>query len=269
MDSQGGWVSNLNRLIEIIAQLRSPEGCPWDRAQTLRSMRGYLLEETYEVLEAIDLPDSDPVRAELLSEELGDLLFNVLLLVQIASDDGQTTLEQVSGRITDKMIRRHPHVFDPEHGDRDSGGLAAWEARKTRQKQRSSRLDGIPRALPALLRAHRQGEKASLVGFDWPSVEGVFDKIDEELGELREALASGEPSQIEAEYGDVLLSASSLGRHIGAEPETSLLQANDRFRARFVRMELLARERAMDLSEADDASLDALWEEAKRALAGR
>ena len=258
-------MSNLNRLVGVIATLRSPQGCPWDRAQTLRSMRGYLLEEVYEVLEAINLPDDDPDRASLLTEELGDLLFNVLMLTQIAADSGLADIEQVAAQISDKMVTRHPHVFDPDnHSHTDGGTLKLWEAIKDRKKQRTSRLDGIPRALPALLRAHRQGEKAGLVGFDWHNAEGVFAKIDEELGELREAIADGDPRAIEHEYGDLLMASASLGRQIGANPEDALQVANNRFYSRFAKMEALARARGTDLSTEDDEALDALWEEAKR-----
>lgn len=259
-------MTTLNRLIAVVAQLRSPEGCAWDRAQTLRSMRPYLLEETYEVLDAINLRDDDPVRDALLTEELGDLLFNVLMLIQIAADGDHTTLDQVAARITDKMITRHPHVFDPAQRHVEGGTLAVWEAIKARKKDRASRLDGIPRALPALLRAHRQGEKAALVGFDWKDATGVFDKIAEELAELHEALDAQDPEAIESEYGDVLMSAANLGRHIGANPEDALQGANDRFYSRFSRVEAIARERGIDLSAADEAALDALWEHAKREL---
>ena len=259
-------MGNLKHLVQVIAKLRSPEGCPWDRAQTLQSMRSYLIEETYEVLEAIGLSDDDPVRPALLTEELGDLLFNVLMLIQIASDAGDTSLQQVVARITDKMITRHPHVFGPDGQDAAGGSLEAWEAIKARRKTRKSRLDGIPQALPALLRAHRQGEKAGLVGFDWSHHDGVFAKMHEEEAELREALAGGSPERIASEYGDLLMATASLGRHIGASPEDALQDANARFRARFAEMEAIARQRGEDLAELDDEALDGLWETAKRAL---
>ena len=216
-------MSSLDQLVEIIARLRGPEGCPWDRAQDHRSMRPYLLEEVYEVLDAIDQPDADDA---VLEEELGDLLFVVLLLCQIGTDEGRFTLSSVAARIADKMIVRHPHVFDPAQRDTPGGTLAAWEALKARKASRQSRLDGVPRARPALRRAHRQAEKAAAVGFDWPDHEGVFDKIQEEIGELREALDARDPAQIEAEYGDLLMSAANLGRHIGATPEEALRAAN-------------------------------------------
>lgn len=257
---------NLERLVQVIATLRGPNGCSWDRAQTLHSMRSYLVEETYEVLEAIGLSSDDPVRPALLTEELGDLLFNVLMLIQIASDTGDSSLQEVVARITDKMITRHPHVFDPDQRNVEGGSLAVWETIKARKKSRTSRLDGIPPALPALLRAHRQGEKAGLVGFDWSHHDGVFAKIHEEESELREALESGSPDRIASEYGDLLMATASLGRHIGTSPEDALQDANDRFRERFAGMEAIARQQGKDLAELDDEALDALWEAAKRAL---
>lgn len=260
-------MSNLQQLVEIVAQLRGPKGCPWDRQQTHRSMRPYLLEEVYEVLDALDQEAPDTV----LEEELGDLLFVVLLLCQIGDDQKQLSLESVAARIADKMVTRHPHVFDPaQHSGSGGGGtLADWESRKAARNARIGRLGGVPRTLPALLRAHRQAEKASAVGFDWPDHEGVFDKIHEEIAELREALAAHDPRQIEAEYGDLLLSVANLGRHIGASPEEALRGANDRFRDRFSCVEDLARERSIALEAADAQTLDSLWEEAKRSLRAR
>lgn len=257
---------NIDRLVEVIETLRSPNGCPWDRAQTLESMRAYLLEETHEVLDAIGLPPSDPHRNEQIAEELGDLLFNVLMMVRIATDQDIANLEDIAGAIADKMIIRHPHVFGDDAQRADGMSLERWESAKVKQKKRRSRLEGIPTALPSLLRAHRQGQKAALVGFDWPSVDGVFEKIGEELQELREAITSGVSSAIAAEYGDVLMAASSLGRHIDVEPEIALQQANNRFRDRFQCMEELAQQQGLDLSTLTEDALDALWEQSKRSL---
>ena len=218
-------MSSLQRLVETIAILRSPGGCSWDREQTLSSIRPYLLEEVYELLEVLD-GDSERLR-----EELGDVLFIVLLLCQIGADEGSLDLETVAAQVNDKMIRRHPHVFgSPEEQQRPGGTMAAWEqvkARLSETSQRTSRLDGIPRGLPALLEAFRVGEKVSAVGFDWPGVDGVLDKVREELAELEEALQTGEG--IAEEYGDLLQSCAHVGRHIGAAPEAALRKANRRF----------------------------------------
>ena len=245
-------------LVEIVAQLRGPEGCPWDKAQTLSSMRPYLLEEVYELLDAMEHDAGE----DGLEGELGDTLFVLLLLTQIATDEGRFTLDSMCQRIVDKMITRHPHVFGEGEQSDDPGGIAAWEARK--HKEGRSRLAGVPRSLPALLRAHRQGEKVAAVGFDWAGVSGVLAKLEEEIGELREALAEKDPAAIEHEYGDVLLSAANIGRHINAPAEAALRNANDRFAARFEKMEALAKEQNIKLngSTAEDA-LNTLWEKVK------
>jgi tetrapyrrole methylase family protein/MazG family protein len=224
-------------------------------------MQPYLLEECYEVLDAMTSGD---VRAQL--EELGDLLFVVMLVADIAG----VSIDDVASGISNKMVERHPHVFgdDAQRAAEggNPGGIAAWEARK---KNRSSRLDGVPRTLPALLRAHRQSEKAAAVGFDWADHHGVLAKLQEELGELEVALASGDRAAINHEYGDALLSLANLGRHIGATPEEALRHANDRFAARFGIMEQLASARGVDLATLDDAGLDDLWEKAKATLTDR
>lgn len=262
-------MAELSELLNLVARLRSDDGCPWDRAQTLRTMRAYLLEETYEVLEAIDgAPESGP--AVELEGELGDLLFNVLMLVQIAEDTGRTTRDAVVARIVDKMVRRHPHVFPPADGavdPVDGPSLARWESVKAQERGGGSRLDGIPSSAPALVRAHRQGEKAAGVGFDWPSLDGVVAKVDEELDELKAAIAAGESAEIEAELGDVLLSLSSLGRHLDAPAEDALRGAIDRFDRRFRAMEAAAAVRGVALQALDETVLETMWQEAKRRLA--
>jgi MazG family protein len=255
-------VADLKSLVNIVARLRGPDGCPWDQAQDLRTMRPYLLEETYEVLDAMDGNAEEGV-----SGEIGDLLFVVLLIARIAEDAGEGSLDAAVDSIVKKMIDRHPHVFGDGPDSPDPGGIGAWEARK--QRNGRSRLDGVPRTLPALLRAHRQGEKASAVGFDWADPAGVLDKVREELAELEEALAGQEPDAIAHEFGDLLLSMANLGRHIAVPPEAALRTANDRFSTRFGRMEELAVERGLDLGpETDPDVLDALWERAKSSLDG-
>jgi len=241
-----------------VAQLRGPDGCPWDQEQTLLSMRPYLLEEVYELLEAMENDGG----ADGLEGELGDTLFVLLLLVQIATDAGRLTLESVSSRIIEKMITRHPHVFGDGPQDEDPGGIAAWEARK--QTQGRSRLAGVPQSLPALLQAHRQGEKASAVGLDWSSSTQVFDKLNEEISELKEAIGTQDPAAIEHEVGDVLLSVANLARHLNVPPEAALRRANQRFAQRFAAVERMAGEEGVSLScSTDERILDALWERAK------
>jgi MazG family protein len=245
-------------LLEIVERLRGPDGCPWDQEQSLKSMRPYLLEEVYELLDAMENDGGE----DGLEGELGDTLFVILLITQIASESGSVTVDSVAQRIIDKMVDRHPHVFGDPDDCIDPGGIAAWESRK--QRDGRSRLSGVPRSLPALLRAHRQGEKAAAIGFDWPHIRGVFSKLDEEFQELQDAIESQDPSQIEHEVGDLLLTVASLARHLGVPPEAALRNANDRFSSRFRRLEQLALDENIPLNgSTGDEVLDALWERAK------
>lgn len=255
-------MSNILNLVETVAALRAPGGCPWDQEQTLASMRPCLLEEVYELLDAIDRSNEE------LSEELGDVLFVVLLLCQIGADEGRFDFESIAGQANEKMIARHPSMFGPPLERAGSGGtIARWEQRKaTLSKtnvQPRSQLDGVSASLPALLHAFRVGEKASAVGFDWPDVTGALDKVREELAELEEALQTG--AGVREEYGDLLLSTAQVGRHIGMPPETVLREANSRFAERFRGMEALAASEGIDLADADAEMLDALWERIKAA----
>ena len=248
----------LLELVEIVARLRGSDGCPWDREQTLQSMRPYLLEEVYELLDAMEHDAGE----DGLEGELGDALFVILLIAQIGADDERLTLDSVAQRIIAKMVKRHPHVFGDGADDENPGGIAAWEARK--QSEGRSRLAGVPRSLPALLRAHRQGEKAASVGFDWTEAAHVMDKVSEEMEELREAIESKDQGAIEHELGEVLMSLASLGRHLETPPEAALRRANDRFASRFATLERLAQEDGVQLSGSSDAEvLNALWERAK------
>lgn len=235
------------RLDELVRRLRAE--CPWDRAQTLGSMRPYLLEETHEVLDALDRADVGRLR-----EELGDLLFQVHLLAAIAGLE----LADVEAGITQKLVARHPHVFAGEAG----GSPHDWERKKAEAAPDRSRVDGVPPALPALVRAHRVAEKVAAVGFDWPDRQGVLDKIDEERAELDEALRTGEG--IAHEYGDLLLAVANLGRFLGISAEDALRAANGRFEGRFRGVEARARAAGVPLAEAGLAQLNAWWDEAKR-----
>lgn len=272
-------------LDRLTARLR--RDCPWDRSQTLESTRPYLIEECHEALDALDAcavatreGRSPPLAA--LREELGDVLFEVSLLAAIASEQpGGFTLDDVVDGVLRKMIERHPHVFEPgttpqdvadtplsaaapPHPDVAAGSIRAWEDRKARARPGRSRVDGVPASLPALLRAHRVGEKLAHVGFDWPDVDGVFAKVDEERGELREAMAAGDRAAIVHEYGDLLLATASLGRFLDVPAEDALREANQRFETRFRRVEALAAESGTALEGATPEALDALWREAKR-----
>ena len=218
----------LERLIAIVARLRSPGGCPWDRAQDPRSLRPYLVEEAYEVVEAIEAG-----RPEGLREELGDLLFQIVLLARMAEEAGDFDIRDVAAGISEKMLRRHPHVFDPEHREEDAGSMAAWEARKARERGAGgSILSGLPAALPALVRAHRVGEKAARVSPERADRPSALAAIRAGVDALEGALRAGEPEATERAYGEALLALSSLGRFIGVGPEEALRGACGRFEAR-------------------------------------
>ena len=247
-------------LIELIDILRGPDGCAWDHAQSLETMRGYLLEEAYELDAAIGAPrvagGPDPV-----AEELGDLLFNVLMMVHIGKQAGRFDLDAVAQRITDKMVARHPHVFAADSG----GGPRRGDWARARADRASGRglLDGVPRGGPALVVAAAQGAKARTVGFDWSDAGGVLAKLDEELAELRDAVQQGDPQAVHHELGDLLMAAASLGRHTGVDAEAALRAGNQRFADRFACMEREADAQGRALHDMDAESLDAAWVRAK------
>jgi len=246
---------------EIVAHLRAPNGCPWDRAQTHESLRTHLLEESYEVIQAIDSGQADSMR-----EEFGDLLLQVVLHSQIASEAGDFTINDVIKGIHDKIIGRHPHVFgDLKLKDVD-GVLQNWE--KLKEAERMARgqmdrglLDGVPLALPALSQAQEYQERAARVGFDWPGVEGVLDKITEEIQEIRQA---ANPAELSAELGDLFFSLVNLARWRKVDAESALRGANARFRQRFGYVERGAQERGRGLSSLSLAEMEALWQAAKK-----
>lgn len=262
--------AQLERLVGIMARLRAEGGCPWDREQDLRSLRPYLIEEAFEVLDEMDrVSYGGPWRP--LCEELGDLLFQIVFHAQLANEVGEFSMAEVCQAISDKIESRHPHVFGEA---RVTGGaeevLDNWARLKAEEKKRKhgsegSVLDGVPTAAPALLRAERLTEKASRIGFDWPELQGVRAKVDEELGELDEAIASGDRDALEHELGDVLFSLANVARFIKTPPEDALRQANRRFTDRFHRMEAVLRERGVPFGGASLEELDALWNEAKKA----
>ncbi|RMG11964.1 MAG: nucleoside triphosphate pyrophosphohydrolase [Planctomycetota bacterium] len=240
-------------------RLRGPGGCPWDRRQTHASLRGYLLEETYELLEALDAGDLEHVR-----EELGDLLFQVVFHARIAEEEGRFHLGEVAAGIARKLYGRHPHVFEDGVAPSSDEELArAWAAHKRREGRRSV-LDGVPRALPALLRAQRVQAKAAQVGFDWGDARGPLEKLEEEIDELRAEIAGADAEAVRSELGDVLFTAVNLARHLGVDAEAALREATERFVRRFRWVEAAGG----DLTALSDERLEALWEEAKQRLEG-
>ena len=248
-------------LVAIMERLRGPGGCPWDREQTRESIKHYLIEEAYEVAEAIEENDIDELRAE-----LGDLLLQIVFHSEMAREEGLFTIEDVIRGITEKMIRRHPHVFSDTDVKDSAEVLRNWariKAEERKHQEDRSHVSGVPRAMPALLRAHRLSEKAGGVGFDWDDAAAVFDKVHEEIGELQEAMTSGDRNQVEAELGDVLFALTSLGRHLGIQAEDALQRASDRFVRRFRYMEDRLAEQRRDVPATSAEELNTLWEEAK------
>ncbi|MBX3250122.1 MAG: nucleoside triphosphate pyrophosphohydrolase [Myxococcales bacterium] len=259
--------STLPELVDVMKTLLGPEGCPWDKEQTLETLRTYVIEEAHEVVEAIDRGEP-----ELLREELGDLLFQVVFQAELAAAKGWFAIDDVVRGIAHKMVRRHPWVFgDEAKGEGGAEALARWEAQKAEEKRAKGgklrgALAGVPVALPALLRAFRVGEKAAAHGFDWPDVAGARGKVTEELAELDEAVAGGAKERIEEELGDLLFALASFGRKLGVDPEAALRRALDRFSKRFHQVEVSAHARGGSLRDFDDETLDAMWEDAKRVV---
>lgn len=247
----------LDRLVGIMDRLLGSGGCPWDQEQTHESLKKYLLEEAYEVLDAIDSGDPDK-----LKEELGDLLLQPIFHAQMEAKAGNWDIEEVARAISDKLVRRHPHVFgDTEVADADEV-LKNWDQIKQREKggEPNSILAGVPRGMASLLRAHEISKRAARVGFEWPKIEAVFDKLHEEEAELREALVDGDPGRIEAEIGDLLFTAVNLARWSGVEPEEALRKMLNRFTERFQDMESAS---AKPLRELSAQEWDDLWVAAK------
>ncbi len=255
--------AELERLVGIMARLRGEGGCPWDREQTHESIKPYLTEETYEVLEAID--ERDPGK---LREELGDLLLQIVFHARMAEEAGAFDIAAVIAGIAEKLRRRHPHVFGDVKADTAQEVLFNWEQIKQRERRQArgsaSALDGVPRELPALLRAHRLQEKASRVGFDWKEAREVYRKVEEELAELRAAMEGEEPARTEAELGDLLFALVNLSRFIAVNPEEALRKTIARFIARFRYIEEALAARGTSLRDASLEQMDALWTEAKQ-----
>ncbi len=250
---------------EIIARLRAPDGCPWDKEQTHLSLRPYLLEEAYEVLEALDNEDM-----EHLKEELGDLMLQIVLHTQIAIEDGDFNMTDVLGGISQKLIRRHPHVFGSVQADTADQVVKNWEQIKSEERKSNvdakpkGMLDGIPNALPALVQADQIQDRAKRVGFDWDSFEPVVEKVREELGELLNAKTNQER---QSEAGDLLFACVNVIRWLNVDPEMALRETNTRFRRRFAYIEAKASEQGKSMQELGFEAMDALWDEAKQVFA--
>ncbi len=262
-------MNQMQRLLEIMAQLRDPEtGCPWDRQQTFRTILPYTLEESYEVADAIERDDMAD-----LKEELGDLLFQIVFYTQMAKEAGEFTFDDVVATVSDKLVARHPHVFGDAEIRTAEAQSQAWEQHKAKervakaqdQQRLPSVLDNIPVTLPALARAAKLQRRAARVGFDWPAIYPVLDKIEEEVAELREALAQGSHhEEMEHEVGDLMFACVNLARFASVDTELALRGVNRRFETRFRRVEALAHEHGEVLSELPLAQMDRYWEQAKR-----
>ncbi len=249
-------IARIRDLVEVVRRLRSPQGCPWDREQTHASLRATMLEEAYEVLEAIDEQSMPKLR-----EELGDVLLQVLMQSEIATQAGDFTVGDVADAVREKLVRRHPHVFGATVVSGSEEVVRNWEALKAVEYGREWALDGVQRSLPALQWAWSLQRRAANVGFDWPNVDGALDKVREELEELREAPTV---EAREAEFGDLLFSLVNVARKLGMNPEDALRAATGRFEARFRIMEQKAKAEGQDLKDLPLDELDQYWEAAKR-----
>jgi MazG family protein len=279
-DSARGAGDAFQRLVDVMARLRAPDGCPWDREQTYRSLRSYLLEESYEVLDAIDREDH-----EALAGELGDFVFEAVFLAQIAAEEGRFTIADSLEHIVEKLIRRHPHVFGekgrrvpfspPEQAKKEPDPISServleqWEQIKAREQEsrgeRKTVLGGVKRALPALLRAYEIGNRVAAVGFDWARVEDVVEKVREEVEELAHAVGHESRARAEEEMGDLLFSIANLARKMGIEPESALRQANEKFTARFEQVERRLEGRGRSVHEASLEEMESEWAAVKEA----
>ncbi|MBI2877367.1 MAG: nucleoside triphosphate pyrophosphohydrolase [Candidatus Tectomicrobia bacterium] len=258
---EGKKASSFERLLAIMATLRSEGGCPWDREQTRQSLKPYLIEEAYEAVEALDQGDPEKIK-----EELGDVLLQVVFHARISQELEEFDIEDILQALVQKMIRRHAHVFGPQKAANSQEALTRWEAIKRGEKRhlpRHSALDGVPLHLPALLQAQRLQEKASRVGFDWTEVSPVLEKVEEEWREFRQADAQGDRSEMEKELGDLLFSLVNLARFLELNAEESLRKASQRFTQRFHYLEQRLKEAGKGWEETSLAEMDALWEEAK------
>lgn len=249
------------RLLDNMRRLRAPDGCPWDREQTHRSLRPYLLEETYEVLDTLDREAYGE-----LKKELGDVLLHIVFHCQLATEEGLFTIEDVLRELNEKLIRRHPHVFGEAKVDDARHVERQWEKIKLNEPHRPRLLEGVPPHQPALNRAFRVQEKAAGVGFDWPDVAPVWDKVHEELAELKEEVVKNDAARIEQEFGDLLFSMVNLARKLGLNPEDALRGSTEKFMRRFAYIEEQTLSQGKTLHDSTLEEMDKLWELSKREL---
>ncbi len=253
---------NFDDLIEIMKFLRAPDGCPWDRVQTHESIRSNMIEETYEVIEAIDTKDDD-----LLKEELGDVLLQVVFHSEMASEENKFTIDDVVNDICQKLVIRHPHVFGDVKAENSQEALKSWDdvkmATKSQNKQ-SQAMDSVSKALPSLMRATKIQKKAAKIGFDWENVDGALEKVQEETTELITAISNNDIANQSEELGDLLFSVVNVARFIDVDAEKALYDACDKFTNRFRKVEELANARNIDMKTASLSELDSLWDEVKK-----
>ena len=249
-------------LVRLMTTLRGPNGCPWDRKQTLPDLKPYIIEEAYEVVDAIDNDDR-----QALMEEVGDMLLEAVFVAEITREEGTFDIYDSVTSIHDKLVRRHPHVFGDAEAKDAEQVLVNWEKLKNeeRKAENKSVLAGVPASLPALLKASRLTEKAARVGFDWRGTEEVFEKLEEEIGELHEAVASGDATKVHDEIGDLLFTIANIARKLNVHPEEALQSTNRKFTRRFESMESVVRERGQNLDQLSLEEMDALWDAAKAA----
>ena len=249
-------------LLEIIKVLRAPGGCPWDAEQTHTSIKKNFIEETYEVVEAINKNNSDMLR-----EELGDVLLQIVMHTEMEREQGGFCFEDVVDEVVKKLVARHPHVFGDVVAENSSQALESWNEAKSRlkgEKNKTQSMQSVPRELPALMRAQKVQHKASKAGFDWQSADGAFDKLYEEINELKIAMNQGNSSLIEDEFGDVLFSCVNIARFINVDSEEALTKSTDKFISRFSSVEQMAREKGIDMKSSSLQVLDELWDNAKK-----
>ena len=249
-----------DQLVQLMTTLRGAQGCPWDRKQSLQTLKPFVIEESYEVVDAIDRND----RADLV-EELGDFLLQAVFIAEIAREEGWFDIYDAVTAIHDKLVRRHPHVFGDVEAETAEKVLVNWEKLKNeeRKAENKSVLAGVPQSLPALLRASRLTEKAARVGFDWRRTEDVFAKIDEEIAEVHEAIRSGDGTKVHDEIGDLLFTVANIARKLDVNAEEALQSTNRKFTRRFETMERSVREKGQNLDQLTLEEMDALWDESK------
>ena len=250
---------NFIKFLGIIEKLRGPDGCPWDKEQTHESLLPYFLEETYEVIESIEEKEWGT-----LKEELGDIMLHVALQSQIAFEKRRFDIVDTLDSVNEKLVKRHPHVFSKRDNVASSDAKKNWEFMKHKEKKRKSRLDGVPSNLPALNRASRLQQKASYVGFDWKNIDGVWEKLDEELNELKGAIKKNDEQNIGEEIGDVLFTIVNLARHLKVQSEDELRKANKKFVERFKKVESFIKIEGLDFENLSPQKLDEIWEKIKK-----